>query len=121
MRLKINGRQYIWPCKLGSTNILRSYYEVEGGTQGQDGIVITYEEQPSYTLPKPYKAVRATVVLGGTTYAITGIGTSTSHVNYMLGSFALNESANNVEGTFSGEENQLGIRLDDGTFTTVVH
>lgn len=122
MRLKINGQQYVWPCRAGLTDISHSFIIIEGGDpKGQEGISITYEEQPSYILPKPFKPVRATVVLGGVARTITCIGTSTNHVNYMLGTYSENSAANKIEGTFTGEENQLGIRIEGGEFTTVMH
>ena len=122
MRLKINGQQYIWPCRAGLTDILHSFINIDGGApQGADGISITYEEQPSYILPKPYKPVRATLTLNGVVYRITGIGTSTSHINYLLGTYSEDVAANKIEGTFEGEENQLGIRIEGGSFTTVIH
>ncbi|MCI1188672.1 hypothetical protein MON38_14690 [Hymenobacter sp. DH14] len=122
MRLKINGRPYTWPCRAGIRDVFGSFITMEGGEpQGGDGISITYEEQPSYPSPKPYKPVRATLVLNGVTYRITGIGTSTSHVNYLLGTYSEDEAANKIVGTFEGEENQLGIRLEEGRFTTVIH
>ena len=122
MRLKINGQQSVWPCRAGLTNILHDFIIIEGGdVRGQEGISITYEEQPSHLSPKPFKPVRATVVLNGVARTITGIGTSTSHINYLLGTYSENSAANKMEGAFSGEENQLGLRLESGEFTTVIH
>lgn len=123
MRLKINGQQYNWPCRAGNVGgMFPSYIIIEGGEpQGSDRISITYEEQASYILPKPFKPARATLVLNGRTYAITGIGTSTSHINYLQGTYSENSAANKIEGTFAGEENQLGLRIEGGEFTTVIH
>lgn len=120
MRLKINGQQYVWPCRGGLRDISRTFVIIEAGEpQGPDGISITYREQPA-TSPRIYKPASANIVLNGITYRITGIGTSTSHINYLLGTYNENDAANKIMGTFTGEENQLGIRVEDGTFTTVI-